>query len=60
MLSCEYSEGMLFTIIGFHICRGDRPGGHFLQSEAWEATKCAIESTDRCIASVVENQDGVL
>lgn len=55
-------EGFLDVTRGtgfFDVCSGPRPGGHFLQKEAWEARVIARDSTARAIRRVVgEARDG--
>lgn len=45
------------TVTFFHVCHGERPGGPFLQKEAWEAYIIAQESTRRAIMRVVDDQE---
>ena len=45
------------TVTFFHVCHGERPGGPFLQKEAWEAYIIAQESTRRTIMKVVDGKE---
>lgn len=42
-----------------HVCNGERPGGHFLQKEAWEAYQIALESTVRAAMEVMDDPEFV-
>ena len=37
-------RGFLHTFVGFDMFSGERPGGHFLQKEAWEGRQCCVDS----------------
>lgn len=48
--SGEYLE---VKCVFYHICNGYRPGGYFLQKEAWQAVNIARDSTTRAVLRVV-------
>lgn len=41
-------------LVGFSIFSGERPGGHFMQFEAWEGREMAVKSTARVIQKYAE------
>lgn len=41
-------------LVGFSPFRGPRPGGHFLQDEAWQGRQCCVESTARAIGKAID------
>ena len=58
-LSFEYSINRFLGagVTFFDICNGDRPGGHFLQKEAWEAYTASRESTRRAILRTIDDEE---
>lgn len=58
-LSLEYSVRIVANSrVGlFNICSGPRPGGHFLQFEAWEARTIAVNSTIRAVERELDDDE---
>ncbi len=51
----RYFRSVADSATGFAICNGERPGGHFLQKEAWEARTAAVDATERAIRRAVNH-----
>ncbi|MFB6186661.1 MAG: hypothetical protein ABEI86_07335 [Halobacteriaceae archaeon] len=43
----------------FHICRGKRPGGYFLQSEAWAVRKMVLKHVTRTVKRSANNSEPI-
>lgn len=42
----------------FGVCSGERPGGHFIQYEAWEAREVVISNVTRTVKNVGDIKNG--
>lgn len=56
LMEREEIRSYLDTLVPhFHVCSGPRPGGHFLQSEAWMVHEMLIDSVADRVTEVAHD-----